>query len=1160
MLERTVRPYLTISHFLRNTPLIRKMAAINSVSDALDPANAARSTLKLENTEKRDTLIKIEKKYQRQWQDSGIFNAVAPSTSDAPLGSITSADLHKKHPKYFGTFAFPYMNGTLHAGHSFTASKVEYTAGFARMQGKRVLFPLGFHCTGMPIKACADKLSDDVRKFGQNFEGYKDEQGDGSELPPAPTQAETKDDITKFTSKKSKAAAKGVKLKYQFQIMLALGIPREEIHRFADANYWLKYFPPLCKRDLDNFGARIDWRRSFVTTDANPYYDTFVRWQMHRLKEMNKIQYGSRYTIYSPKDGQPCMDHDRTEGEGVAPQEYTALKLKVKEWAPEAAKALQGKIPDSASVYFVPATLRPETMYGQTCCFVGPKIKYGIFKVSENEYYVITKRAAWNMSFQGVFFKNGIFPKDASELMPMAELTGAAVVGTLVNAPLSVHKEGVRILPMDTVSPTKGTGVVTSVPSDSPDDYATVTDLAKKADYYGIKKEWAELEIVPIVDTPSYGNLAAPFLVKKMKINSPKDTKQLTEAKDLAYKEGYYKGTMMVGDFEGEAVELAKPKVKAQLIQSGDAFEYAEPNGYVVSRSADECVVAYLGQWFLNYGENDPAWRDQVLDHVKNDLETFSSETQNGFEKNLEWLNRWACARTYGLGSKLPWEPKFLVESLSDSTIYMAYYTIAHLLHDDIFGEQPGLLNIKPEQMIDEVWDYIFCRREISDELLKSSRISRSDLETMRREFEYWYPLDMRISGKDLIPNHLTFFLYIHTALFPREFWPSGIRANGHLMLNGEKMSKSTGNFLTLSDAVSKYGADASRIALADAGDGVEDANFEETVANQIILRMYTLKEWCEDIIKDPSLRTSSTDKNLWDSLFENEMHTLVHHAYTHYAATDYKVALKSALYDFTSVRDFYREALAAASIAMHRDLVTAYISLQALIISPIAPHWADYIWQEVLEKPTTIQNALWPVVPQPEASLTAAYIYIRTTSSAITSAEGQQVRKKSKGKSTQFDPEQPKRLIIYTASAFPAWQQKYIDLVKDFHDRASLEDKSLNAEVGRMGEGKKAMPFVQTLKRRIQTGEDASDVFDRKLAFDETEVLGQMLRGLRKTVPKCRGVEIVAVEGEDEGKKRGRIVRSEGEGLGAVGEERELLGAAEMAVPGGPTFFFENV
>lgn len=829
-------------------------------------------------------MIEIEKRYQKKWQESGVFNTSAPSIAEIPAGSIPAAEIRKRHPKYFGTFAYPYMNGTLHAGHSFTVSKVEFTAGFARMEGRRVLFPLGFHCTGMPIKACADKLRDEVQKFGETFEGYKEEAVGEAEQAPAPTQAETKVDITKFTSNKSKAAAKTVKMKYQFQIMLALGIKRDEIHRFADAHYWLKFFPPLCKDDLNNFGARIDWRRSFVTTDANPYYDAFVRWQMNRLKELNKIQYGIRYTIYSPKDGQPCMDHDRTEGEGVAPQDYTALKLKVKEWAPKAAEKIKGRIPEGANVYFVPATLRPETMYGQTCCFVGPKINYGVFKVSENEFYVVTKRAAWNMAFQGTFFKSDKFAKDSSELPAVLELTGADVVGTLVNAPLSIHKEGVRILPMESVLPTKGTGVVTSVPSDSPDDYATVMDLAKKADYYGIKKEWAELEIPPIIETPSYGNITAKFLVEKMKINSPKDAKQLAEAKDLAYKEGYYKGTMLMGDFKGLPVEAAKPKVKEALIKSGEAFEYAEPNGHVVSRSGDECVTAYLGQWFLNYGENDPQWRDTVLYHVKGDMKTYSSETQNGFEKNLDWLNRWACARTYGLGSKLPWDPKFLVESLSDSTIYMAYYTIAHLLHSDVFGTKQGLLNLKPEQMIDEVWDYIFCRRELSEELLKSCGIKEADLQTMRREFEYWYPLDMRSSGKDLIPNHLTFFLYIHIALFPKEYWPRSVRANGHLLLNGDKMSKSTGNFLTLNDAVKKYGADACRIALADAGDGVEDANFEEAVANQIILRMFTLKEWCEEIMKDDKLRTGPADE-LWDQLFDNELNSLVHEARQHYEA-----------------------------------------------------------------------------------------------------------------------------------------------------------------------------------------------------------------------------------------------------------------------------------
>lgn len=1040
--------------------------------------------------------------------------------------------------------AFPYMNGTLHAGHTFTVSKIEFTAGFARMQGKRALFPMGFHCTGMPIKACADKLINEVKLFGKNFEGFSADNAE-EEKPKesAPAPSAHREDVTKFTAKKGKAASKVIKMKYQFQIMQAIGIPREEIHLFADPAHWLEHFPPLCRRDLTNFGCRIDWRRSFVTTDANPYYDSFVRWQMNRLRDLKKIKFGKRYTIYSPKDGQPCMDHDRSEGEAVGPQEYTALKLKVLEWAPKASEALKGKIPEDADVFFVPATLRPETMYGQTCCFVGPSIVYGVFKVSDKEYYVITDRAARNMAYQGVFPTNGVVEK-------AAEVVGSACVGTLVNAPLSVHKAGVRILPMDTVLPTKGTGVVTSVPSDSPDDFATVTDLAKKADYYGIQKEWAELEIVSVINTPSYGDLTAPFLVKKLKIASPKDKKQLEEAKELAYKEGFYQGTMNYGDFKGEKVEAAKPKVRQQLIDAGEGFAYSEPEKRVVSRSGDDCCVALMDQWYLDYGED--SWKETALRHVANadgkGLNTYAQETKNGLEGVLNWLNQWACARTYGLGSKLPWDPQFLVESLSDSTIYMAYYTVAHFLHGDIFGKTPGLLNIKPEQMTDEVWDYVFARRDLTDAVVADSKIDEKTLATMRREFEYWYPLDLRVSGKDLIPNHLTFFLYIHLAIFTPEYWPQGIRANGHLLLNGEKMAKSTGNFMTLEDMVKKYGADASRIALADAGDGVADANFEEDVADNNILRLFNLKEWCEEQVNTPANLRTDTKNPFLDRLFENEMNTIVAECRKYYESTEFKLALKSALYDFTSARDFYREACSAAGIKMHRDLVLRYIELQALLLAVIAPHWSEYIWLEVLKKPETIQKALFPEVPASDPALSAQREYVRYTSSNVNSSEAAQHRKKAKGKEISFDPKKPKKLTIFAADKFPSWQEKYIELVRNCWDGKTLNDKELAPKIAKLGEMKKAMPFVQGLKKRLTAGEPASTVFDRKLAFDEISTLQYMVPGLKRSTG-LKAVDIIRVA---EGGKMGTLVDST--------EVPNLPQEAEKAMPGLPSFHFENI
>jgi leucyl-tRNA synthetase len=156
----------------------------------------------------------------------------------------------------------------------------------------------------------------------------------------------------------------------------------------------------------------------------------------------------------------------------------------------------------------------------------------------------------------------------------------------------------------------QGTGVVTSVPSDSPDDYQTLMDLRKKADFYKIDPSWAAIDPVPVISTPTYGEMTAPALVQAMKIQSQKDVKQLAEAKEIAYKEGFYNGTMLVGAFKGETVQEAKVKVRESMIEHGVAFAYAEPEGLVISRSADECVVALMDQWYLDYGE--ATWRAEV--------------------------------------------------------------------------------------------------------------------------------------------------------------------------------------------------------------------------------------------------------------------------------------------------------------------------------------------------------------------------------------------------------------------------------------------------------------------------------------------------------------------------------------------------------------------
>lgn len=94
----------------------------------------------------------LEEQYQARWRDERAFEVNAPSAED--LAGLSPAKIQEKYPKWFGNFPYPYMNGSLHLGHAFTISKIEFAAGYQRMLGKRVLFPHGFHVTGMPIKVC----------------------------------------------------------------------------------------------------------------------------------------------------------------------------------------------------------------------------------------------------------------------------------------------------------------------------------------------------------------------------------------------------------------------------------------------------------------------------------------------------------------------------------------------------------------------------------------------------------------------------------------------------------------------------------------------------------------------------------------------------------------------------------------------------------------------------------------------------------------------------------------------------------------------------------------------------------------------------------------------------------------------------------------------
>ena len=800
--------------------------------------------------------------------------------------------------------------------------------------------------------------------------------------------------------------------------------------------------------------------------------------------------YFFRYTIYSPKDGQPCMDHDRSSGEGVGPQEYTLIKMKLLDFP--------GKLSTLSSkpVFLIAGTLRPETMYGQTNCWIGPDVPYIAVETKEKEVFICTKRAAKNMAYQGILSVE-------NEVHAIMSFQGHELMGLKLSAPLTSYKT-IYTLPMLTVKEDKGTGVVTSVPSDSPDDFAALRDLQNKEPLrmkYGITEEMVNVEPIPIIDVPEYGNLSAPLICDQMGIKSQNDRDKLLIAKEKVYLRGFYEGTLLVGDYKGKKVQDVKKGIQDYLVKNKLAKIYQEPEKQIISRSGDECVVALCDQWYLDYGETE--WRNQTQKHLDN-METYHEEVRRNFEATFDWLKGHACSRTYGLGSRLPWDESWLIESLSDSTIYMAYYTVAHMLQKCFDGTTPNDYGIKPEDMTHDVWNYIF---NLSNKA-PQSRINKLTLDKMRQEFLFWYPVDVRCSGKDLVPNHLTYYLYNHTAIWPAQpdKWPKGVRANGHLLLNSEKMSKSTGNFLTLSDAIYKYGADAMRLALANSGDSIEDANFETSVADAAVLRLWTFIELCKELLSEKDTMRTGENKNLCDVMFDAEMNLKIDESAENYKNYLFKEALRTSFFEYSNLFHQYRER-AQIQGGLHWELVEKYLTSQVHILSPICPHICDYVWKDLLGNSNTILHSRWPKTNKPDLKLVETSQYLGEISHKFRLRLRSHMTpgKAKKGESPSV-PSKPTGGTIWVAKSFPKWQSLIISSMFSLYkeNNNSLPDnKIISKKLGSIADlkkyMKKAMPFAQTIREKYE--KDGEQALQTNQEFDERSILENNLDYIRETL-----------------------------------------------------------
>jgi len=320
-------------------------------------------------------------------------------------------------------------------------------------------------------------------------------------------------------------------------------------------------------------------------------------------------------------------------------------------------------------------------------------------------------------------------------------------------------------------------------------------------------------------------------------------------------------------------------------------------------------------------------------------------------------------------------------------------------------------------------------------------------------------------------------------------------------------MSKSTGNFLTLRQAVDKFSADGMRLSLADAGDTMEDANFVEKMADAGILRLFTFLEWTKEMLacKD-SLRTGPATC-FDDRVFESSINKAIDETDTNYKNMMYREALKTGFYELQAARDRYREG---CMVGMHRDLVFRFIEVQTLLLCPICPHLAEHLW-ELIGKSGSIMNASWPAAGEVDQPLLKSADYLSDRAHDFRVRIKAMMNPKGKKKDAA-PPKKPTHGIIYVASSYPAWQHATLNTLKEMYNQLGGNFPDNRDIMNRMKQVpevksamKKLMPFVQHVKESVER--DGPAALETTLPFDERQVLDENRPFLTKAL------ELVSVE-----------------------------------------------
>ncbi|MCI4363475.1 MAG: class I tRNA ligase family protein [Thermoplasmata archaeon] len=584
-------------------------------------------------------------------------------------------------------------------------------------------------------------------------------------------------------------------------------------------------------------GFLVDESAYVTTIDED--YRAFIRWQFGVLAARGALREGPYVASVCPVCGPVSVDASETDlssGGDAEVVRYTAIPFPLEDGRE-----------------LLAATLRPETVYGVTNLWIPPGEPLVVWHHSSRNFLVSRGGGERLVEQHGGHLGREV---------PTSELVGRTVKVPFTN-------QEVPVLASRVVDPERGTGVVMSVPAHAPADWLALEELPpeERRRVPSVREIIFVAEEAGLTDSErklrTGTGVPAERAARATGARGLEDRAALEEATERLYRLELTRGKMLPAVFSPLPVAEARERLERSFDAAGAGITLEEFSKPVICRNGHRVGLRRVDdQWFLQYG--DPEWKQAThaaLQGLRVSPDAYAKELPGV----IDWFEDRPCTRRgRWLGTSLPTDPSWIIEPIADSTFYPAYFIVRRFVAD-------GRLRL--EQLTPALFDFVFLGEGSGE-----PSVPQELLAELRAEFEYWYPLDLNVGGKEHKRVHFPAFLFTHAKLLPRELQPKGLFVHWWLVgAEGTKISKKDtgvkgGTPPSLDEAWSRWGADALRLYYLLAASPDQDVAWDPARADEARDRILEL-----DRLYRSSLGPGEGGPPELEAWLEDALHELLH-------------------------------------------------------------------------------------------------------------------------------------------------------------------------------------------------------------------------------------------------------------------------------------------